>query len=103
AELNGNAVAQLREDPVLVIANVTPQDAGLPQMVELGRSEEGEPQEIAVTRRMIELPSVEAANVELRDESFAWEKAYAYRVVIVGSIKLPNGSTVVFDGASTPP
>jgi len=103
SKLNGNPVSQLTPDAVLVIANVTPQDAGLPQMLELRRSEKGAPQEITVTRRMIELPSVEAANVELRDESFAWEKAYAYRVVIVGSIKLPNGSTVVFDGASTTP
>ena len=103
SRLNGNPASELTPDAVLVVANATPQDAGLTQTLELRRSEKGAPHEITVARRMLELPLGEAANVELRDESFVWEKTYAYRVVVVGSAKLPNGSTVVFDGASTSP
>ena len=103
SKLNGSPTSQLTPDAVLVVVNVTQQDEGLTQTLELRRSEKGAAQETVVARRTIELPSGEAANVELRDESFAWEKTYAYRVVVVGSAKLPNGSTVVFDGASTTP
>lgn len=101
--LNGNPTTLLMPDAVLVTANVTPHDEGLMQTLELRRSEKGAPQENTVARRMIELPPGEPANVELRDENFEWEKSYAYRIVIVGSAKLPNGSTVIFDGAITAP
>lgn len=103
SKLNASPTSQLTPDAVLVTANVTPQDEGLTQTLELRRSEKGAPRESTVARRMIELPTGEAANVELRDENFAWEKTYAYRVVIVGSAKIPNGSTVAFDGAASSP
>ena len=103
SKLNGSPTSQLTPDAVVVTANVTPRNQGLTQTLELRRSEKDAPQESTVARRMIELPAGESANVELRDENFAWEKTYSYRVVIVGSAKLPNGSTVVFDGAATAP
>jgi len=103
SNLNGNPTSQIAPDAVLVTVNITPQNEGLTQTLELRRSENGAPQENTVGRRMIELPSGEPASVELRDENFEWEKTYAYRVVVVGSAKLPNGSTVAFDGATTAP
>ena len=103
SKLNGSPTTQLTPDAVLITANVTRQDEGLTQTLELRRSEKGAPQESTVARRLIELPTGEAANVELRDENFVWEKTYAYRTVIVGSPKLPNGNIVVFDGATTSP
>ena len=103
SKLNQSPTSRLSSDAVLVTANVTPQDQGLTQTLELRRSEKSAQQESTVARRTIELSPGEAANVELRDESFVWEKTYAYRVVIVGTAKLPNGSTVVFDGAASAP
>jgi len=101
SKLNESPTSQVTRDAVLVTANVTPQDEGLTQTLELRRSEQGVPQESTVARRVIELPPAEAANVELRDENFAWEKTYAYRVVVVGSANLPNGSSVAFDGTAS--
>lgn len=103
SKMNGIPTIQLTPDAVLVTVNITRQDEGLTQTLELRRSEKGAPQESTVARRVIELASGEAANVELRDENFVWEKTYAYRTVIVGSATLPNGSTVVFDGGATTP
>jgi len=102
--LNGNLSSQLISDGVVVTANVIPRDEALTQTLELRRSEQGAPHESTVARRTLDLPTGEAANVELRDDSnFAWEKTYSYRVVIVASAQLPNGSTVVFDGAASAP
>lgn len=103
SKLSGSPTTQITPDAVVVTENITRQDEGLTQTLELRRSEKGAPQESTVAWRTIELPSEEVANVELRDENFVWEKTYAYRTVIVGSAKLPNGNTVMFDGAATAP
>lgn len=103
SQLNGNPASQLTSDAVLVTVSVTPRDEGLMQTLELRRSEKGAPHESTVARRTLEFPNGEVGNVELRDDNFAWEKTYAYRVVIVATSKLPNGSTAVFDGAVTAP
>jgi len=103
SKLNGSPTTQLKPDAVLVTVNVTRRNEGLTQTLELRRSEKGAPQESTVARRVLELPPGEAANVELRDENFAWEKTYGYRTVISGAAKLPNGNTVVFDGSATSP
>ena len=103
SKLTGAPSSWLTADAVLVTINVTPESESMEQALELRRKEKGTPQESAVARRLLELPADEAANVELRDETFAWEKTYEYRVVIVASAKVPNGSTVSFDGASSAP
>ena len=103
SKLNGIPTSQLTPDAVLVTANVTRQNEGLTQALELRRTEKNAPKETTVARRIIELPPAEAANVELRDENFVWEKTYVYRVLIVGSEELPNNNTITFDGATTPP
>jgi hypothetical protein len=101
--LNGNPASQLTSDGVLVTVGVTPRDEALTQTLELRRSEKGAPHESTVARRTLELPNGEVGNVELRDDNFGWERTYAYRVVIVATSKLPNGTTAVFDGAATAP
>jgi len=103
SKLTGAPSSQLTADAVLVTINVTPETESIEQALELRRKEKGTPQESAVARRLLELPAEEAANVELRDETFAWEKTYEYRVVIVASPKVPNASTVSFDGPSSAP
>ena len=103
SNLNAEPSSRLSADAVLVTANVTPETETVEQALELRRKEKGTPQESAVARRLLELPAGEAANVELRDETFTWEKTYDYRVVIVASAKVPNGSTVSFDAASSAP
>ena len=104
SKLNGNPTAQLTPDAVIVTANVTPRNDTVRQALELRRAEKGNPQESTVARRLLELPMPgEAANIELRDDSFAWEKTYEYRVVLAGSAKVPNGTEVAFDAASSLP
>ena len=103
SKLNGTPVTQLGSDAVLVTTNITPQNESLQQTLELRRSEKDAPHESTVARRALEIPPGEAANVELRDETFTWEKNYAYRVVLVGSAKMPSGDTVVFDGSASAP
>lgn len=104
SRLNGAPSSQLTADAVLVTANITPETEAIQQVLELRREEKGTPQETPVARRVLELPAPgEAANVELRDETFTWEKTFEYRVVIVASAKVPNGSTVSFDAASSAP
>jgi len=106
--LNGAPTAQLTPDAVVVTANITPQNDSVQQVLELRRTEsskeKGTPQESTVAKRLLELPAPgEAANIELRDETFDWEKTYEYRVVLVGSAKVPNRTEVVFDAASSVP
>ena len=105
SELNGSPSMRLMPDTVLVTANITPRAATIEQLVELRRKEKGAPTpESVVARRVLELPNAgEAANVELRDDTFAWEKTYEYRVAIVASHKLPNGETFIFDAAVSSP
>jgi len=103
SKLNGTPTSQLTPDAVLVAANVTRQDETLTQSLELRRTEKNATREAIVARRIIDLPPGETSNVELRDETFVWEKTYSYRVVIVGSAELPNNITISFDGATTPP
>jgi len=101
--LNAAPSSQLTADAVLVTANITPENESVQQALELRRKEKGTPQESPVARRALDLPAGDAANVELRDETFAWEKTYDYRVVVVASANVPNGSIVTFDAASSPP
>ncbi|HVH87046.1 MAG TPA: fibronectin type III domain-containing protein, partial [Terriglobales bacterium] len=102
--LNGRTRIQLTPDAVIATANVTPRNAAIEQVLELRRKEKGTTQESTVARRVLELPSSgEATNIELRDDTLAWEKTYEYRVAIVASVKVPNGETVTFDAALSPP
>ena len=102
--LNGAARVQLTPDAIIATANVTPRNAAIEQVLELRRKEKGTTQESVVARRVLELPIPgEATNIELRDDTFAWEKTYEYRVAIVASVKVPNGETVTFDAALSPP
>ena len=104
SKLNGTPAAQLTPDAVIVTTNLTPLNDAVRQVLELRRVGKGTPQETTVARRMLELPMPgEAANIELRDETFDWEKTYEYRVVLVGSAKVPNGTEIAFDAASSAP
>src|SRR5579859_2556477 len=86
SKLNGTPAAQLTPDAVVVTANLTPLNDAVRQVLELRRGGKGTPPETTVARRLLELPTPgEAANIELRDETFDWEKTYEYRVVLVGS------------------
>jgi hypothetical protein len=99
--LNAAPSSQVTADAVLVTANITPENESVQQALELRRKEKGTPQESPVARR--DLPAGDAGNVELRDETFVWEKTYEYRVVVVASATVPNGSTVTFNAASSAP
>jgi hypothetical protein len=102
--LNGAPNVRLTPDAVLVTANLVPQNTTVQQVLELRRKEKGAQQESTVAQRTLELPTGgEATNVELRDETFAWEKTYEYRVVLVASAKVPKGDFVSFDAATSAP
>jgi hypothetical protein len=101
--LNGTPAPQLTGDAVLVTANITARNEALQQTVQLRRSEKDAPQESVVARRPLQSPHDQAANVELRDETFSWEKKYSYRVVITASARMPDGNTVEFDGSASVP
>ena len=97
--------SQVTADAVVVTAGITQQGPAVSQTLELRRKDKANSgaQETTVARRPIEVSEPEASiNLELRDETFEWEKAYEYRVVIVGSAKVPNGNNVTFDGSSSP-
>ena len=97
---------QLTPDAILVTADVTEQGPAVSQTLELRRRDKATntPQESAVARRPLEISEL-GANIsfELRDETFAWEKTYEYRVVVVGSAKVPSGNTVTFDASTSTP
>ena len=103
--LNGTPLIRLTPETVLVTANVTPRNESIEQTLELRRSEKDSPaQESVVARRVLDLSETgEASNIELRDDTFVWEKTYEYRVVIAASTKVPNGETVTFDAAASSP
>lgn len=105
SSINGSPLIRLTPETVLVTTNVTPRDESIQQTLELRRSEKGgSAQENVVARRALELTeSGEAANVELRDDTFVWKKTYEYRVAITASTKVPNGETVTFDAAVSNP
>lgn len=103
SKLNGVPTIRVTADAVLVTSNVSPAGLAVSQSIELRRTEKGAAQENTAAHRLLELPSAEAVNLELRDEDFTWEKTYRYRVVIVGSAKMPNGQTVTFDAATSAP
>ncbi len=105
SSINGPPLIRLTPDAVLVTANVTPRSESIAQTLELRRTEKGgTTQESVVARRTLELPeSGEAANIELRDDTFVWEKTYEYRVAITASTKVPNGETVTYDAAASSP
>ena len=101
SRINGSPIIRLTPETVLVIVNVTPRNESIQQTLELRRIEKGgSMQQSVVARRVLELTeSGEAANIELRDDTFVWEKTYEYRVAITASTKVPNGETVTFDAA----
>ena len=104
SKVNGTPTIQLTPDAVIVTANITPQNDAVRQALELRRKVKGGSAEVTAGRRSLEslLPG-EAVNIELRDENFDWEKTYEYRVVLVGSEKVPSGTEVAFDAASSAP
>ncbi len=103
--LNGSPLIRITPETVLVTANVTPRNESIEQTLELRRGEKGSPaQESVVARRILDLSETgEAANIELRDDTFVWEKTYEYRVAITASTRVPNGETVTFDAAASNP
>jgi hypothetical protein len=103
SQVHGTPAAQLIPDAVIVTANITEQNPAVPQTIELRRKEKGESKESTVAYRPLEvLTPSESANIELRDETFVWEKQYEYRAVVVGTGRLPNQSSVAFDGSISP-
>jgi hypothetical protein len=105
SSINGSPIIRLTPETVLVTVNVTARDESIQQTLELRRSEKsGSARESVVARRALELTeSGEAADIELRDDTFVWEKTYEYRVAITASTKVPNGETVTFDAAVSNP
>ena len=105
SSINGAPLIRLTPEMVLVTANVTPRNESIEQTLELRRGEKGgSAPESVVARRVLDLSeTAEAANIELRDDTFVWEKTYEYRVVITASTKVPNGETVTFDAAASSP
>jgi len=103
SELNGSPIIRLSPDAILVTANITPRGTTIEQVLELRRKEKGTPAPEAVAaRRVLDVPDMgEPANIELRDDTFTWEKTYEYRVAIVASLKVPNGQTFIFDAADS--
>ena len=102
SHLSGSPKIQVTEDAVIATATVVPREPSLQQALELRRKEKDTDLETTVAQRPLDLPEGEAANLELRDENFVWEKKYDYRVVLVASAKVP-GSTVVFDADASAP
>ncbi len=105
SSINGAPLIRLTPEMVLVTANVTPRNQSIEQTLELRRRErENTAQESVVARRVLDLSEPgEAANIELRDDTFVWEKTYEYRVAITASTKVPNGQAVTFDAAASGP
>jgi hypothetical protein len=102
--LNGAPNVRLTPDAVLVTANLVPQNTTVEQVLELRRKDKDAKQESTVAQRPLELTIAgEATNVELRDETFAWEKTYEYQVVLVATAKVPKGDAVSFDAATSAP
>jgi len=103
--INGAPLIRLTPEMVLVTANITPRNESMEQSLELRRSEKGgSAQESVVARRVLDLSETgEAANIELRDDTFVWETTYEYRVALTASTKVPNGETVTFDAAVSSP
>jgi hypothetical protein len=104
SRLNSNASTQLTSDAVLVTVRLTLEGPAISQSLELHRKEQGTTQDLTVAQRPIDsiIPG-EAANFELRDDTFAWEKRYEYRVVVAAAAKVPDGSTVSFVGDTSAP
>ena len=105
SSINGSPVIRLTPETVLVTTNLTARNPSIEQTLELRRTEKGgSAQESVVARRVLELTeSGEAFNIELRDDTFVWEKIYEYRVAITASTKVPNGDTFTFDAAVSNP
>jgi len=105
SSLNGSPLIRLSPDAILVSANITPHATIIEQVLELRRKEKGTPAPEAVAaRRVLDLPEADGpASIELRDDTFTWEKTYEYRVAIVASPKVPNGQTFGFDAADSAP
>lgn len=104
SKLNAAPSLQLTADAIVATAGITEQGPAIAQTLEFRRKEKGTPQEATVAHRQLEISAPgETTNVELRDDNFVWEKTYEYRVVVVASAKVPNGTTVTFDGDSSSP
>lgn len=95
-----NVHADLTSDAVVVSGEVMPTNPGIKQTLELRRSEKGSKQES--TAAQVPIPDM-AERAQLRDENFEWENTYEYRLVVSAAARLPNGSEVRFDGATSAP
>jgi hypothetical protein len=101
--VNDPITARVAADAVIVSAPITTNGIGVPQSLQFRRREANAPQEITVASAPLEIDSVgQVKPIELRDETFAWEKTYTYRVVLTATAKLPNGP-VSFEGSSSQP
>jgi hypothetical protein len=101
--VNDPITARATADAIVVAAQITTNGTGISQTLQLRRKEPGSPQEITVATLPLEVDSAgHAKQTELRDESFAWEKTYSYRIVLTATAKLPSG-VVSFEGSSSQP
>ncbi len=92
--------SDLTADAVVVSGEVTPENTVVKQTLELRRRQKGSAQETIAAQ----IPAPESAQrVQLRDETFDWEKTYEYRLIVSADALLPNGPEVRFDGAVSAP
>ena len=92
--------SDLTADAVVVSGEVTPENTVVKQTLELRRRQKGSAQETTAAQ----IPAPESAQrVQLRDETFDWEKTYEYRLIVSADALLPNGPEVRFDGAVSAP
>jgi hypothetical protein len=103
SNLSGAPNFQVTPEVVLATASVNLRDPAVPQSLELRRKEKGQPQESAVANRPLDFSGGQSATLELRDDTFVWEKTYEYRVVVVGSEQIPNETAVAFDADTSAP
>ena len=70
----------------------------------LNRQEKGSGQQVAVAeiRRPQSGTAGETVSVELRDETFEWEKTYEYSVTVVATEKLSGGKEAEFESDPSP-
>ena len=92
--------SDLTADAVVVSGEVTPENTVVKQTLELRRRQKGSAQETTAAQ----IPAPESAQrVQLRDETFDWEKTYEYRLIVSADAILPNGPEIRFDGAVSAP
>ncbi|HEX7959315.1 MAG TPA: fibronectin type III domain-containing protein [Terriglobales bacterium] len=96
--------ARVLADAVVLQAKITLSSLDASQeRFRLNRQEKGSGQQ--VTASEIPRPTVgapgEAISLELRDESFEWEKAYDYTVTVIATEKLSGGKSAQFESDPT--